>query len=163
MTAAQYDTAVYNQAVSMGMPSAVAQNIVGQARHESGNYTSDVFRNSNNAFGYKFFAGAKWQKGGNYKGYATYSSIQNSTAEVVDWLKRRQSEGKLTITALSSPEAYATALKKNSYFEDALSNYINGMKAALARVDWQTIGVVAGGSALTLLLVAAAIYFFFKK
>lgn len=163
MTASDYDNRVYTQAINMGMPAAVAQNIVAQARHESGNYSSSVFQHSNNAFGYTYYSGALWQTGGNYNGYAVYDSIQDSTAEVVDWLKRRQNEGKLSISNLTTPEAYATALKNNGYFKDTLSNYTNGIKAALARIDWKTLGVTAGIGTGTIILVAALIYLLIKK
>lgn len=166
MTTAQqqaYDAAIYQQATSQGIPQAVAQNIVAQARHESGDYTSNVFENTNNAYGYGLYAGSPWQTGGEFEGFAEYTNIQNSTGEIVDWLKRREAEGKLSISSLTTPEAYATALHNQGYFTDTLDNYINGMKAAFSRVNWQMVGVVAGSSIGLLLLVIGCFLLITKK
>ena len=166
MTTAQqqaYDAAIYQQVTSMGIPDVVAKNIVAQARHESGDYTSNVFNHTNNAFGYTYFPLSNWQTGDGYEGFAVYSNIQHSAGEVADWLKRREKDGKFSIASLTTPEAYATALHSNGYFTDAVENYINGMKAAFSRINWQTVAVVGGGSAAVLLLVVAFFLLITKK
>lgn len=163
-----YDSAIFNQATSMDIPDTVAKNIVAQARFETGDYSNTAFLEHNNAFGYKTYPGSKWQRGaGNISTegdpYADYANVQDSTGELVDWLKRRQAEGKFTIASLTNPVDYANALKSCDYYGSAASDYANGLIAKLKLIDWKTVGVVAGGSAAVLLMVLAFFFLITKK
>jgi len=160
MTAGQIDTTIYNQAVSLGIPASVAKIMVAQARYESADYTSNLSA-FNNVFGYKYVPGAKWQAGsaflspeGNY--YAAYNSVNDSTGEIVDWLKRRQSEGYFNIADLTTPAAYADGIKTADYYGQSALDYANGL---IAKYGLIKVGIVSVG---TVLLVAAAIYFITK-
>ena len=159
MDSAALDSAVYNQATSQGIPANVAKIIVAQARLETADYTSNLFRNFNNAFGYKWVGQKKWANGpafnapgqdaqGNPDGgtYASYPSIQYSTGELVDWLKRRQRDGVLTIANLTTPGAYAAALKAAGYYGETASEYGQGLLAKLSKIAGEvggTLGVIA--------------------
>jgi len=166
MTPQQIDNIVYNQAVSMGVPSDTAKLIAAQARYETAGYTSNVFKNYNNAFGYKWVGQKKWASGpggaagsqdaqGNADGgtYAKYPSVAYSTGELVDWLKRRQAEGKLKISALKTPAQYAAALKASGYYGQTASQYASGLSTMLKYIT------IAAGGALTLLLLVAGFFF----
>lgn len=160
------DTAIKAQALKMGMPETLASLIVGQARYETNDYTSNVFKTLNNAFGYKYVGQTKWPVGagtgapskdaqGNADGgtYAKYKSVADSTGEIVDWIKRRQAEGKININAIQTPEQYATALKNSGYYGQTASTYAKGITAKLQNV------AIAAGSGLAVVLIIASFFF----
>lgn len=126
---------IYSTALGAGIPSRLAELMVAQAKHETGNFTSNFFRNFNNAFGYSYVKGAKWQLpdpgtlADNNAPIAKYSSVANSTMEIVDWIKRRQREGKFpaNLSEVTSPEQYAQLLKAANYYQDTLANYSRGL------------------------------------
>ncbi|AXH77161.1 MAG: N-acetylmuramidase [Bacteriophage sp.] len=166
MTASQYDTAIYNQALRMGISPDLAKIMVAQARYESADYTSNTFNKTNNAFGYKYYPGSKWQAGAGNKSseygqdqsvYAKYNSVTDSTGEVVDWLKRRQNEGYFNIADISTPDQYAQALKSADYYGESAGAYTSGLIAKYGLVN---IAAVTGGS---LLLIVAIIFLFIKS
>jgi len=167
MDKAAIDTAIYNQAISMGMPAEVAKLIVAQARFESADYNSRLFNDWNNAFGYKWVGQKKWANGpafaapnqdagGNADGgtYAAYNNVQDSTGELVDWLKRRQAEGKFSIASLTTPAAYASALKGSGYYGISSSEYGSGLLAKLGK-----IAIEVGGTLGAIALLAAGVFF----
>jgi flagellum-specific peptidoglycan hydrolase FlgJ len=167
MDKAAIDTAIYNQAFSMGIPATVAKIIAAQARYETADYTSNLFKNYNNAFGYKWVGQKKWASGpafnapsadaqGNTDGgtYAAYPSVQYSTGELVDWLKRRQNEGKLNIASLTTPDVYAYALKSSGYYGQTASQYGTGILAKLKKIAIDNAGNIA-----TVALLAVAVFF----
>lgn len=125
-----YATLIFATAVNDNIPETLSQLIVAQAAHETANFTSPVFKNANNAFGYKYVSGAKWQTG-NYNGYAMYATVEDSTHEITDWLKRRVKDqrGGFTndLNSITTPEIYAEELKKAGYYEDAETNYEGGV------------------------------------
>jgi len=55
----KFDQQIFNKAISMGIKPIQAKLIVAQARAETGNYLSPVFKNLNNAFGYKYIGQKK--------------------------------------------------------------------------------------------------------
>lgn len=130
------DTAqiIFNTARGDGMPLALAELIVSQARHETANFTSNVFRNDNNAFGYKYVPGAKYQvsKGtpiGDWY-YARYANVVDSTHELTAWIKRRQAEDIFPsdLRLIKTADQYAALLKQANYYQDSVSNYVQGLK-----------------------------------
>lgn len=130
------DLIIYTQAISMNIPHAVAKLIVCQARFESADYTSNSFIHDKNAFGYKWVGQHKWAIGAGIRStekdcYARYEKLEDSVGELVDWLRRREKEGKLKIEQLRTPDAYAEALKKCGYYGIAPSTYGNGLEAKM--------------------------------
>lgn len=166
MTASQYDTAIYNQALKMGISPALAKIMVAQARYESADYNSNTFNLTNNAFGYKYYPASKWQIGAGNKSseygqdqsvYAKYNNIKDSTGEVVDWLRRRQNEGLFNIQDITTPELYAQALRSGGYYGQSADAYTSGLIAKYGLIN---IAAVTGGS---LLLIVAIIFFIIKS
>lgn len=158
MTAAQYDTEIYNQAIKMGVPPVTAKLIVAQARHETGNYTNNAMKYFN-AFGYKWVGQKKWAIGpantsSEGDKYAAYKNVADSTGELVDWLKRRQTEGKLIIANLTDSTKYANALKSANYYGAPVSEYVKGLTAALKK-----IAIVAGTGTAAALVVVLMLFF----
>jgi hypothetical protein len=105
-----YNRALQGTANNPGLPDALAQLVVAQSQDESANYTSPVFAATNNGFGYKY-SGSEYQHG-DYEGYAKYLSLDDSTAEVVDYIYRRVADGSFPqdLTTITTPDQYATLL-----------------------------------------------------
>ena len=134
MIVMDYGQIVYNEARAGGMPPALSNLIVAQARHETGDFTSSVFRTCQNAFGYKaVFDAPKClmsPEGNNYENYSGSGGLAASTRELVAWIRRRQTDGKFPadLSRITTAEDYASLLKNAGYFGDSLSTYANGLK-----------------------------------
>jgi len=140
-----------------GVPALLADLMVAQAKHETGNFTSRAFLQDNNAFGYSFVPGGYWQLGpgliaDNGKPVARYATIEDSTAEIVDWIYRRISEGKFpaNLNDITTPDQYAQLLKGAGYYGDTLQNYLEGLRR------WFVLNT--GSDALLILGLALALY-----
>jgi hypothetical protein len=118
-----------------GVPLVLADLLVAQSKHETGDYTSSFFLLDNNAFGYSYVAGAYWQigRGGiadNGAPIAKYATIEDSTGEMVDWIYRRVNEGKFpaNLADITTPERYGQLLKDAGYYQDKSTTYIDGLR-----------------------------------
>jgi hypothetical protein len=127
------DQIIYNQSIADGMPSEFAKLIVAQARFETNNYQSSSFINCNNCFGYKY-VGQNLSTGPCLKStendyYAGYSTIQDSTHELTQWIKRRQNDGSFpdNLSSITSPAQYANLLKSAGYYGGPVQDYNNGL------------------------------------
>lgn len=126
------------QVISRGLPPNFQKLLVAQAKHETANFSSNAFKKNNNLYGYKSVKGAKWQTGAGItssegNAYAHYASIEDSVNEVIDWIKRRQKEGKFPadLRMINSSE-YAQLLKNSGYYGDTVANYTRGLNHYLA-------------------------------
>lgn len=157
---------IFDTARAGGMPVTLSLLLIAQAKHETGNFTSNFFRQYNNAFGYSYVAGGRWQLPGggsvadNGQPIAAYASVENSTNEIVDWIKRRQSQGKFPadLNTITSPDQYASLLKNAGYFGDTLANYAAGLRSFFA-TPAGNFSIALGG----LMLVGVAYYMTKKK
>ena len=158
----QFDYMVLNAALAKGLGSDLARLITAQARLESGDYSSNVFNRDNNLFGYKYVGQSGATQGtaapaseGGY--YAHYATIADSVNELVGWLIRRQNQGLFDISNLTTPEAYASALKSGGYFGISAAEYAAGLKSKLQKIEGSnsamdgTVYAVAIGAAFALL------------
>lgn len=152
------DQVVYKTAVSDGIPDPLAAFLVDQSRHETGNYSSHAFVDYNNAFGYSYVPGGKWQAGpgsiaDNGQPLATYNSVEDSTHEITDWIKRRVNEGRFPdLETIQTRDQYATLLKNAGYYGDSVQNYTAG----LYRWASDNYGAISlSGVAVLIALVAA--------
>lgn len=124
---------VYAKALSLGVPDTLAKLIVAQSKHETGNYMSNAFLRNKNLFGYKYVGqknATQGIKSSESDYYANYVSIDDSVTELVNWIKRRQKEGKFpaNLASITTAETYATLLKNANYYGDKLQVYVNGLK-----------------------------------
>jgi uncharacterized FlgJ-related protein len=162
-----YDQRIYNQAIYDGIPPNLALLMVAQARHETGGYSSSVFKLCNNAFGYKWVgqstADGSCSMSPEGNSYARYSSIEDSTYEISQWIYRRQLDGKFPddLTTIKSEGQYAQLLKNTGYYGDTVSNYTKGLLYWISRINISPVAAAAGGGGL--LLVAALLFLFRKK
>ena len=107
----------------------LALYMVAQSKHETGNYTSRHFKESNNAFGYARYAGSLYQIGAgsiadNKQPVGKYKSVADSTKEVAAWISRR----KKTFSEVRNLSEYGAALKSHGYYGDSFTNYYAGLK-----------------------------------
>jgi hypothetical protein len=143
MTPKQIDQIIYDTAISQGYNTESARYVVAQARLESANYTSNVFKNNNNLFGMSY-AGqnlatkgtikpvnerdAKCRKTGicaNANYYAKYADVKDA---IIDRLVRY---GGRTINQVTpkmlkdstTPEQYARLLKLRGYYTASQTQY----------------------------------------
>jgi len=112
-----------------GNSDVLAQAMVYQSMLETASFTSAVFLQNNNGFGYKRVVGAKWQKGAGRVStegdrYALYSSVEDSAREVADWLGRRKAH----YSAIQDLDQYAAALKADGYYGVSAAQYAAGLK-----------------------------------
>jgi hypothetical protein len=166
----QLSVRIYNQArkgtpYNPGVPVDLANLLVAQAKHETGDFSSNAFKQYNNAFGYAYYGGSNYQTGqgliaDNGQPVAAYRSVEDSVNEMVDWIYRRSRDGKFPadLSTISTPGQYVTYLKGAGYFGDSLQNYLSGL------ISWfKVITPAAAGSAGVLFLVVAVILYFSRK
>lgn len=124
---------IYNTVISQGYSGNSAKILISQAKVETGNFTSNVFKTDNNAFGMKMPSVRKTtasrkstivMKSEGSTPYAHYESLADSVKDVLLWLKNF----KINIDAIPNVEVYAATIKNKGYFGAALSDYQKGMK-----------------------------------
>jgi flagellum-specific peptidoglycan hydrolase FlgJ len=162
------DTIIYNAAKQKGLPDAVAKNLVAQARYESNDYKSNVFKQNNNLFGYKYVGQpnatpgtpaprSEWTNPNVTQYYAKYANVADSANEVIKWLYRRENEGKFKVSDLVTAEKYAAALKAGNYYGQSAYEYGIGLLAKYKNI------IINTTTSISLILVLLATYFFIKK
>jgi uncharacterized FlgJ-related protein len=122
---------VYKAAIDLDVPKSLALLIVAQSKHETGGYTSNAFHKDNNLFGYKY-VGQKIAtpgiKSSESDHYAHYTSVEDSVLELVNWIKRRITEGRFpSMCNIKTKEHYASLLKAAGYFGAPQIEYVNGL------------------------------------
>lgn len=137
---------IYNTALADGMPEILARLIVGQAKHESGNYKSKFAVKYKSLFGY-MKSNSKWQietsgsKADNNAEIAEYATFEDSVHEMTSWIKRRVKDGRFPkdLSTITTPLQYATLLQNCGYFqgwkkytkEQNLAFYAKGIEKGL--------------------------------
>ena len=160
-----FENLIYSVATSNGIPRNMALLLVSQSKHETANFSSNVFWDNKNMFGYKFVKGAKYQLSAgriSTEGdpYAKYESYTNSILELVAYLKRRVAENKFPpLEQITTSQQYAELLKKVGYYGDPLTVYLNGLK----RFFNSDIGRNSGNIAALLLLLLICAYIVIQK
>lgn len=154
-----------------GLPDALARIVTTQSQWESGNYTSNVFNNALNSFGYGYNPKSDYQIG-QYGKYGAYASVTDSVNEIIDYIYRRLAAGSFpALNTITTTTQYATLLKNaeiGAYFEDDLTHYANGLQGYLASDVFDSGNVVSDGSGddtgslLLLAGIAIGAYFVFK-
>ena len=137
---------IYKTALADGMPENLASLIVGQAKHESGNYKHKFAVEFNSLFGYSYNPKSKYQVPGgtnadNGVPIARYLTKEDSVHEITSWIKRRQKEGRFPkdLSTIKTPLEYATLLQNCGYFqgwkkytkEQNLAFYAKGIEKGL--------------------------------
>ena len=158
------DNLIYTTLKEYRFPDQLSKLIVAQAKHESANYTSKVFKENNNLFGYKFVGQSLASKGtkapaneGDY--YAKYKSVKDSVLELIKWIQRRQKENKFPadLSTITTPGQYAQLLKQSGYYGDKVTTYTNALTKWLKTVSVTAAGASAG------LIIGIVSFFLLKK
>jgi len=169
-----FDQQIFNTAINNGLPQAVATNLVAQARLESSNYSSNIFLNNNNSFGYKYVGQSlavpgdlaprsEWTDPGTPQYYAKYSSVEDSAQEVINWIFRRIKEGIFTMEDLATPQGYANSFKKADYFGESAFAYGRDLTSILKNALSNGLNFVKNNPIVSLLIIFAIFGILNKK
>jgi hypothetical protein len=162
---ANYDQIIYDTAIKQGFTPTAAKFIVGQARFESANYTSAVFKANNNTSGMKFIGqplatrgslapmserSATCRSGGtcnNSDHYAKFASVQDSATDKIVRLYSKTMGGVTPeqLKNAKTAEEFSRLLKKRRYYgpsaygtaaaEKEISQYAAGIKLLMLRAQ----------------------------
>lgn len=191
MSASQYDNIIYQTAIRNGFQPSTAKLIVAQARFESADYTSNVFKNNLNTSGMKYRGqplasrgtlapynerSASCRSGGTCVDgdfYAKFNSVQDSAKDKIErnfnltMFGVPPSELKKATTA----EEFANVLKQRRYygFHDFTTSegkreaqqYANGLKAKLLRINIEELYSENKGKFWTILGVGLVAFAFY--
>lgn len=184
MNSSEIDQAVYNTAIEQGFNPIAAKLIVAQARFESADYTSSVFKNNNNTSGIKYIKQANAVQGtlspeGNY--YAKFNTVQDGINDKIVRLYNITMRGiaPQQLKDSTSADDFARKLKQRGYYGDAaygtseaesdISNYSRGMKAKLLKIkvlefyNNNKTSINFGVIGATLIAITLYIYYIKKK
>jgi uncharacterized FlgJ-related protein len=160
------EKSIFQAAINNGVPVKLAELITAQAKHESANFTSNVFKQNNNLFGYKYVGQSIASRGtpapaaeGKSMFYAKYENVADSVTELTNWIKRRQKEKKFPkdLNTIKTPEIYAGLLKASSFYGATLTDYLTGLKKYLKE------NVQTGISGVAILIIAASFFFITRR
>lgn len=147
LTPDQAQQAIYSYLrTNYALPDPISKLITAQSGHETGGWTSHIWLQNNNGFGYGY------QGGGVYN---FYPSIQDSIDDVIGWLDRH-APGYENFT---DPDTYAQALKNAGYYTDMETNYAAG----ISRWFNDNLQLVAGGSVAVLVGLFVLVWYLIKK
>lgn len=182
----QYDQTIYDTAIRAGFTPTAAKLIVAQARFESSDYTSNVFKANNNTSGMKFIGqplatrgtlapmserSASCRSGGecrNSDHYAKFKSVADSASDKIERLYSKTMGGVTPdqLKNAKSPEEFANLLKRRNYYGANETMYGLGLRAKLLKIQVTElvqdnkgkIALFLGGAALL-----GAAYYLLKK
>jgi uncharacterized FlgJ-related protein len=165
------DQQIYDTAINNGFNPMAAKLIVAQARFESADYTSNVFKQNNNTSGIKFIGQRNAVQGtlspeGNY--YAKFNTIQDAINDKIARLYNINMRGVTPQQLKDSTDAidFANKLKQRGYFGSSASEYANGLKAKLLRInvlEFVTKNKLPLTLGIGVILIGAGIYYKFVK
>jgi uncharacterized FlgJ-related protein len=165
------DQQIYDTAIKNGFNPKAAKLIVAQARFESADYTSNVFKQNNNTSGIKFIGQPNAVQGslspeGNY--YAKFNTIQDAINDKIARIYNLTMKGVTPQQLKDSTDAidFANKLKQRGYFGSAASDYANGLKAKLLRInvlEFVTKNKLPLTLGIGIILIGAGIYYKFVK
>jgi len=115
---------IYNLLLSSGLSDELCRYMTAQGAHETAGFTSNIFKNNNNAFGMKY--AGQVNSLGEKNGYANYKSINHSVADLVAWYTRHRINIFSLPLYIGSLASYVKFLKNNNYFEADEAAYLKG-------------------------------------
>jgi flagellum-specific peptidoglycan hydrolase FlgJ len=144
------DKIIYDIAINNGFTPNAALFVVAQARLESADYKSNVFKKNNNAFGMKYAGQPLATKGtrspaseqisppnANINFYAKFNSLEDSAKDTIGRLFNIKRNG-VTPSMLknaSTPLEYAELQKKRGYFGGTAVNYAKLIISKLKKIN----------------------------
>ena len=175
------DQQIYDTAIKNGFNPMAAKLIVAQARFESADYTSNVYKQNNNTSGIKFIGQPNAVRGslapanertcnggcnGDY--YAKFNTIQDAINDKIARLYNITMRGVTPQQLKDSTDAndFANKLKQRGYFGSTAIDYANGLKAKLLRInvlEFVTKNKLPLTLGIGVILIGAGIYYKFVK
>jgi hypothetical protein len=174
------DQMIYNTAIANGFNPQGAKIIAAQARFESADYTSSVFKANNNTSGIKYIGSKQKnaQQGtlspeGDY--YAKFDTIQDAINDKIVRLYNLTMGGVTPkqLKDTTDPTEFATLLKKRGYYGNTaygtpqatsdIENYAGGLKSKLLKIN--VIAFVKKNKytlGLGILIASLATFFYLK-
>ena len=118
-----FEDEILTTLVSLGVSPELAKIAVAQAKHETGNFTSDIFWENNNAFGMRHPKKRKTTSVGSNRGHAVYNSLADS---IIDYFYYLEVLG----YPLDEKSVYKwiIRLKNKRYFESSFEGYYKAVK-----------------------------------
>lgn len=173
-----YDQLIYDAAIKGGFNPTSAKFVVAQARHETGNYASNVFQKNNNLFGMKYVGQSlatrgtpapksEWGCGGtcNSDFYSKYSSVSDSVQDLINRNLQNTRNGVTFDMLRNAPDSttYASLLKKRGYYGATIDVYANGLRNALNKINVFYEEHKQGSNvAIGLLMISVALFIAYK-
>lgn len=143
LTPVQSQSVIYSELLNQGIPDPLAKLVTAQSGHETNGWTSSVYLNDNNAFGFGYDG---------VSSYYGYNSVEESVADLAAWLGYKYSLGKFpALSTVTTADQYAQLLKANSYYGDTVSNYTSGIKRWFS----DNIEIIAGSISIVALAAIA--------
>jgi hypothetical protein len=165
------DQQIYDTAIKNGFNPTTAKLIVAQARFESADYTSNVFKQNNNTSGIKFVGQPNAVQGtlspeGNY--YAKFNTIQDAINDKIGRIYNLTMKGVTPQQLKDSTDAidFANKLKQRGYFGSSASEYASGLKSKLLKInvlEFINKNKVPLTLGIGVILIGAGIYYKFVK
>jgi flagellum-specific peptidoglycan hydrolase FlgJ len=175
-----YDQLIYDAAIKGGFTPTSAKLVVAQARHETGNYTSNVLKKNNNLFGMKFIGQPLATRGTlappserkcggkcNTDYYSKYADVGDSAKDLIQRNLQFTRKG-VTFEQLKNAKdstEYATLLKQRGYYDATIPIYDRGLKSALTKLNiieeakqFYTENTSSVNVGIGLLLIGAGLY-----
>ena len=148
-----YDQLIYDIAIKNGFNPSSAKFIAAQARLESSDYNSNVFKNNNNMFGMKYVkqplavrgtqVPVNERKAGDvdYNYYAKYRTPEDSVKDLIERLYNKTINGVSPSQLRDSAtiDEYAKNLKQRSYYGGTAEKYAAGLKAKMIKINIKEI------------------------
>lgn len=147
---AQLDQTIYQMAVEEGFTPTAAKFVVAQARLESADYGSNVFKNNNNMYGMKYVGQSLAERGTAAPAserscnltcdrdyYAKYDTPVDSARDVLQRLYRITRSG-VTFDQLanaSTPAEFSQLLKQRGYYGATVDHYTNLLNSKLRKIS----------------------------
>jgi uncharacterized FlgJ-related protein len=135
-----YDQEIYNTAIKQRFNPIAAKLIAAQARFESADYTSNVFKRNNNTSGIKFIGQPNATQGtlspeGNY--YARFNTVQDGINDKIVRLYNITMKGVTPQQLKDSTSAneFASLLKQRGYYGSSENEYASGLKSKLLKIN----------------------------
>lgn len=143
------DQQIFNTARTLGFSPVAAKFVVAQARYESADYSSNVFKKNNNLFGMKYAGqplatkgtpAPKSEQACNLQCNGDFYSAYASPAKAIEDLITRNyklTRGGVSFEQLANattPEQYAQMLKARKYYGVTAEQYARGLRAKLLRI-----------------------------
>jgi hypothetical protein len=122
-------TPINSRALANSKFAGLKEYIEAMARHETGNYTSDLYKRANNLFGMRVPTKRPFERSGVTNNYSSYCCNEQSIRDFILYLDFVKFP-----TEVKDDWQFVNELKKRSYFEDNIINYYRGVGTALKNI-----------------------------